>query len=987
MKSIKYIILLIIFSPIYLSAQRFSLDGNKSGVTSIKIDTLKTHWVDSVFNAMTIDQKIGQIFMLRAHSNKTFEYQQKVKSDIEKYQVGGVCFFQGGPLRQIDLINEYQGVSKLPMFIAIDGEWGIGMRLDSSVNFPRQMTLGAINNNDELLFEIGKAIGDQCKAVGVNIDFAPVVDVNSNSENPVINSRSFGENPFKVAQKATLIAQGMQDEGIFACAKHFPGHGDTKTDSHKTLPIVNSTLEELNKIHLYPFKKLINNGINSIMAAHLFVPALDTAQGRASSLSPIIINDLLVKTLNFKGLVFTDALEMNGVSNYFQPGELELMALKAGNDILLLPPDIEKAINRISLALITNEIDSTYFADKIKKILAAKYDLGLNMNKLIPKDRVYEIINSPKNKALINNAYKEAITLIVNKDNAIPLTVDEVTKYAIVSVGADECNEFSNAIDEIQPSSLFSLEKTASQSDAQELLTNLKDFDYVIINIMGTNNSASLNYDISQTTVDFVNLVCQNNKVILLISGNPYAAGRFLSQCEPSSVIITYEDNSIVRKISANSIFGINTISGKLPVSISELYKEGHGIVCSKAKLKIANPEDAGFIIDSLQKIDTIVQSGINHGAYPGCQVLIAKDGNIFYNKNFGSFTYDNITKVSDSTIYDLASLTKILATTSVVMRLYKECKIDIDMNLGHYLPALIGTNKENIVIRDVMAHQARLQPWIPFYAKTMADGKLDTNLYRKEEFFGYCTKVADSLYVIDSYKDTILRSIALSPLLNSNRYKYSDIGMYLLKEIIENITHVDFEYYCDSVFYNPLGMKHTVFNPLNKFSKSEIAPTEKDTIFRKQQIVGYVHDPGAALLGGVSGHAGLFSTASDIAIMLEMFLQQGNYDGKQYIDSAVLEEFTSTQFPLNNNRRALGFDKPLPQHENGGPSCPEVSAASYGHSGFTGTYFWVDPQYNLIYIFLSNRVYPNAENKKLGSMDIRTKIEKEIYNQMGIKR
>ena len=812
-----------------------------------------------------------------------------------------------------------------------------------------------------------------------------MADVNSNPQNPIINSRSFGENPWQVAHKTWLIAQGMQEENVMACAKHFPGHGDTKSDSHKTLPTVHSSKKELDSIHLYTFKYLINKGIKSIMVAHLFVPALDTTSGRASSLSPKIVNGLLFKEFGFTGLAITDALEMKGVSSYFDPGEIELLALKAGNDILLMPPNIDKAIIRITQAIQTGEVDSTYFADKVKKILSAKYDLGLTATPTFSKDNVMRELNSPKNKALIRQAYTEAVTLVVNKEHILPLTTAANKTMSVVSIGSSRNNKFAATMKKYRKISFFSLPKRPSLSQAKDLAIRLKKYDIVVVNIMGTSNSAYRNYGISQGSVDFVNLVCQTNQVVLNISGNPYSAERFVEQCEPTAVLVSYQDNPLIREIVAHSLFGANAIGGKLPVCVGNHYKAGYGIEIKRVRLGRSKPEEVGFISDTLQIIDSIIQNGITEGAYPGARVLIAHQGKIFYDKSFGKLTYKGKEAVEDTTLYDLASVTKVMATTNAIMRLAAEGKIDVDKRLGDYLPYLKGTNKEKILIRDLMAHQARLTPWIPFYIKVAPRGVLDTTIFRKKKEVGFTVKVSQNLYIIDSYKDTIIKQIAESDLLKRKKYKYSDIGMYLMREIIEEVSGVDFDKYCDSVFYQPLYMQHTLFNPLTVFNQSQIAPTEKDTYFRHQLVQGYVHDQGAAMIGGVSGHAGLFSTADDMAIMCQMWLQQGNYGGVQYLDSAVLEDFTRQQFPLNDNRRGLGFDKPVPLHRDMGPTCPEVSSQSFGHSGFTGTYFWVDPKYNLIYIFLSNRVYPSAANRKLITMNIRTEIEKEIYRQMGV--
>ena len=693
----------LLFSSLFLAVNVIgqnitndTINNSISKDTSINLLLNKDLWIDSVFNSMSLEQKIGQLFMLRAHSNKSKEYHQKVKAQIKKYQVGGICFFQGGPERQIALVNDYQRISKLPMFVAIDGEWGVGMRLDTVIDFPRQMTLGA-TNNDTLLMEIGQAFGKQCKSVGVNINFAPVSDVNSNPLNPIINSRSFGENPVRVAHQAWLIAKGMQSENIMACAKHFPGHGDTQSDSHKTLPTVYSSKKELDSIHLYTFKRLINKGIKSIMVAHLYIPALDTTSGRASSLSPKIVNGLLFKTYGFKGLAITDALEMKGVSSYFEPGEIELLALKAGNDILLMPPNIDKAIKRITKAINSGEVDSTYFTHKIKKIIAAKYALGLTSTPKVNSENVMSKLNSPKNKALIQQAYTEAITLLVNKNNILPITSSPNKTIAVVSVGAPRKNEFSSTMAKHHKVSFFALPKRPSLSQAKDLAIQLKKYDIVVVSIMGTNNSAYKNYGISQGSVDFVNLICQSNQVILNISGNPYSAARFIEQCKPSALMISYQDNNIVRKIVAQSLFGANAIGGKIPISVNTQYKEGYGIDLKRIILGVAKPEEVGFNEDSLLIIDSIIQNGITNGAYPGARVLIAHNGKIFYNKSFGKLNYKGKERVTTSTLYDLASITKVMATTNAIMRLAAEGKIDIDKRLGDYLPYLDSTNKKNI--------------------------------------------------------------------------------------------------------------------------------------------------------------------------------------------------------------------------------------------------------------------------------------------------
>jgi len=874
-------------------------------------------------------------------------------------------------------------VSKIPLFVAIDGEWGLGMRLDSVIDFPRQMTLGATNDT-LLMYEIGKAFGEQCRAVGLNVNFAPVVDVNNNPRNPVINSRSFGENPERVAQLAWGIANGMQSQRVMACAKHFPGHGDTHSDSHKTLPTVDSDLKTLDSIHLRPFRYLAKKGVKSVMVAHLFMPAYDPTPNQASSLSPAIVNGLLFDSLNFKGLAFTDALEMKGVSNYFAEGEIELKALLAGNDILLLPPNIEKAFDKIKEALDSGLISMEYLDAKIRKILSYKYDIAVYQKDIKLKTAN---LRNKKYQALVIRSYREALTLLLNKDSILPLQQTNPQKIAVISIGNESKNKFSKTVEKYADISTFSLPSKASLTQAKNLADLVSHYDKVIINVMGTSHSAYRNYGISQTTVDFVNILCEKTSVILVISANPYSASRFVEQCDPAAVIVAYEDNPIVHQISAESIFGAHEIKGKLPVSVNKKYREGFGLETHQTILGKVMPEEIGFKSKRLEKIDSIVKSGIEMGAYPGAQVLIAKNGKIFYQKEFGYFTYDKTQEVTDSTIYDLASITKAMATTLAMMKLVQEGKIDVDLTLGHYLPELQQTNKGTIYIRDLLAHQARLKPWIPFYLDVAPKKTIDTNYLKNKPMEGFSKQVSANLFILDSYRDTILDSISKSDLLPKAKYLYSDLGMYYLQKIIEKTTKMPLDIYCDSIFYKPLKLKNTTYNPLRKLPLANIAPTENDRYFRKELVHGYVHDQGAAMLGGVAGHAGLFSNAEDLAVLCQMLLQNGNYAGRQYLSQDIIEEFTRQQFPLNHNRRGLGFDKPLPMRQAGGPTCVLVSGKSFGHSGFTGTFFWVDPKYNLIYIFLSNRVYPDAENRKLITSGIRTQIQEEIYLQMGVTK
>ncbi len=986
---------LIIFFLIFLSTSTFSQKSDslrkdstlqKSNIDKIAHLPSQQEWVDSVFASLTLKEKVGQLFMIRAHSNKNRAYHEMVANQIRNNKVGGVCFFQGGPIRQINLVNYYQKISQTPLFVSIDGEWGISMRLDSVEKFPRQMTLGAIQE-DDLIKKMGIQIAKQCKLVGVNMNFAPVVDVNNNPHNPVINSRSFGEDPNNVSKKALAYMQGMQSQSVMAVAKHFPGHGDTDSDSHKTLPTISASINELDSIHLPPFRELIDNNVGGVMIAHLHIPSLDSTKNQASSLSPVVVNGLLKDSLGFQGLAITDALEMKGVSDYNNPGELEVKALIAGNDILLMPKNVSISIEAILDAITEGVIDEKYIEKKVKKILVYKYKMGLYQQKTLSTDNIYQRINTTTDQALIKELYRKSITLIKNDSNILPLTTDSKTTMAIVTVGFSKNNAFSRRVNDYRKADRFHLDSRSSLSAVKALVKHLKVYDIVILNITKTSNSARRNYAIYQSSIDFANLMAQKTKVVIDIHGNPYSLSRFSEGSAAAAIIVSYQDNNAAMEASAEALFGGSDINGKLPISASDKYPAGFGLSLKKKRISFGTPEELNINSDSLDLIDSIVYDGIDTGAFPGCQVLVVKDGMVIYNRAFGNPTYSSNDSINLSSIYDLASITKVLATTIAVMRLAEEGKIDVDRQLKYYLPELDSTNKGDILIRDLMSHQARLYPWIPFYLHTMDDKKLRKELYSSTPEGDYQTQVAQNLYILDSYRDTIWEDIIESELLKKKKYRYSDLGFYILKRIIEQQSGSVLNQYVDSVFYQPMGLQSLGFLPLTQFDSSLIVPTEQDKYFRHQLIKGYVHDQGSAMIGGVGGHAGLFANSLDVAILAQMLLQKGIYGGTTFLDSSEIEDFTRQQFPLNDNRRGLGFDRPLSDPSEGGPTCPLVSSQSYGHSGFTGTYFWVDPKYNLVYVFLSNRVYPDASNRLLINLDIRTRIQEVIYRSIGVKK
>ena len=944
----------------------------------------ETAWVDSVQRSLSIDEKIAQLIMIRALSNKDSVYYNKISDTIKKYNIGGICFFQGGPVKEAQLTNRWQSEAKTPLMISFDGEWGLNMRLDSTVAFPRQMTLGAIQN-DRLIYEMGVEIARQCKRIGINMNFAPVLDINSNPKNPVINTRSFGESKYNVTCKGLAYMKALQDNGIIAVGKHFPGHGDADKDSHFTLPVIKHSKECLDTLELYPFKELINNGLMAIMVAHLNIPAYVSNTALPSTLSDTIINYLLKKKLGFNGLVITDALDMKGVSNYFNPGIIEVSALKAGNDILLLPHNVEQAINAIKVAIVNGDIPESLIDEKCRKILTYKYKVGLNKYHPINIDNINKDLNT-ENADLLNKVLiREAITLVKNENNIIPFSTKPEGEIVSLAIGIEKTNDFQNSLQSFFKQTNFTLSKDFNPKDADAIFNKLSAFDKIIISIHNTNSLPQKNFGITQQSINLINRIRKTKKIILCFFANPYVLSFLDNTDNIEALLVSYQDDKDSQEATADIITGKAEAKGKLPVTGSVEFPVNTGIITSAFKyLKYEDPSEMNIPEKCLLKIDSMARMGIKEGAYPGCQILFAKDGKVFYHKSFGYHTYDSLKIVRNNDLYDIASVTKIVTIAISFMKLYDENKIDLSEKLSTYLPYLEGTNKGDIKILDILGHQARLKSWIPFYLKTIINGKPDTTIYSKKYSSDFPLKVADSIYINKNYHDSLIKQIIESPLNKTSDYLYSDLGYYFLREIIEKITGESIDNYVYDNFFKPMGLYATVYNPREHFSPDVIIPSEIDNYFRKQTLLGYVNDQGAAMMGGIAGHAGIFSNSWELAVIMQMLLNEGKLGDKQFIKASTVNLFTKRHFTYNNNnRRALFFDKPLLKPEATGPTCKDASQSSYGHSGFTGTYVWVDPEYKLIYIFLSNRTYPNPENRKISTLNIRTDIHQIAYDAL----
>lgn len=939
-------------------------------------DDLKNQqkWVDSIYGNMSLQEKIGQLFMPVIFSNDVKANTDRIKDLIKDQYIGGVIFSKGGPKQQAKLSNEYQELSRIPLLMAMDAEWGLAMRLDSTYAFPWNMTLGAVTDNS-IIEKVGRRIGEHTKRMGMQINFAPVVDINTNPENPIIGNRSFGEDRNNVTVKSLAFIRGMQSAGVLANAKHFPGHGDTDTDSHKTLPTIQFSKERIDSIELFPYKRLIREGLSSVMVAHLNVPSLEPRSNFPSSLSEGIVTDLLKGELGFNGLVFTDALNMKGAADFKEPGEVDLAAFLAGNDILLIPEDIPKAHDLLVNAYREGIITEERLLHSVQKILFAKYKVGLHEYKPVDPQFIVEDLNTVMDDVLYEEVMENALTVIKNTDDIVPINQLQDTKIAYVNFGDDSGHEFLSQLQK------YAKVDWVKSNSLDSYIEKLKLYDQVIIGFHKSNDNPWKSYKFSEKELVWIYEIARTNKVILDVFARPYALLDLKTTANFEGIIVSYQNSKVSQELSAQLIFGARAAKGKLPVSVGEDFPEGTGLETDLLRrLQYGTPESVGVNSFTLKKIDSLARVGLNGGMMPGAQILVARKGKVIYDKNFGYHTQRKLNSVKGNDVYDVASLTKILATMPMIMELYDREAITMETQLSELLPEYKNSNKAHITLRDMLSHYARFKAWIPFYISTLDSvTKGPSSTYYSKTFTGdFNVKVAKDLYMRSDFKDSIYEQIRSSELRDRLSYKYSDLPYYILKKYLEEFYGNKLDDIVQRNLLESLGANYTTYLPLEKFSKADIIPTEEDTYFRMQKVHGYVHDQGAAMLGGVSGHAGLFSNANDVAKIMQMYLWDGFYGDRRYFSPETMQAFNTCYYCEDKVRRGVGFDKP--QLGDSGPTCGCVSMTSFGHSGFTGTFTWADPEEEIVYVFLSNRTYPNANNRKLIGSNLRSNIQEVIY-------
>lgn len=956
-------------------------------------------WVDSVLESMTVDEKIGQLFVYNTPAQNTKANRATLVKVINNYHVGGLLFWKGCILGQANLTNLAQETTKIPLFITLDGEWGLSMRLKDAMRFPRKMTLSAIKD-EQLIYDLGAEIGRQCNLMGINIDFDPVLDVNLNPQNPVINTRSFGDNQQEVARKAELFINGLRSKNVMAVCKHFPGHGDTQQDSHAEIAIVTHSKAQLDSVDLYPYRYLMqNNNLDAVMVGHLSVPSIDTTHTPAS-LSKIAVDSLLIKRMQFKGLIFTDAMKMKAVSDI---ADSPVKALLAGVDIILDPENISKAYGQVKKAVEDGRINQDLLDQKCKKILQYKYLWGLSKTEPIDTTALIDQLNSPEAELLQQRIANNSATAFKDDKHLLPIK-DLTKKIAVVSVYGDEYpTVFIDVASRYCDFSKYKLNKNTTESEWGTIDSALIKADIVILAI-ATN-------EVSDTVIS--NLCHGKKNVIQAYLINPYNTSKYpLSINAASTCILGYELTPYMQSTLAQSIFGGIKTSGTLPVQLKTIGYRGKGFEIEKTRLGYGVPESVEMSSSSLSYIDDIVKEGLEKEAYPGCQVVVVRKGVVVYDKAFGYHDYSKSLPVIPSDVYDLASVTKVAATLPMLMKLCDDHKIAPEDNVQRYLPNFTKLAK-NLTLQDLMMHQSGLPASVPLYQQaidkscfngtsmfqakrdSLHNVQVDNNLYGYSDFKfkeGYITKtsdskhlipVADSMFVLNSFPDTMFNCIADVTPKAQRKYKYSDLNFILLKKIGEIAAKESMPNYLEENFYYKLGANSMGFWPYRKMNLNRIVPTATDSFLRKQTLCGYVHDQNAAFMGGCAGHAGLFASANDMAKLYQMILNEGEYGGERYLSEAMCKKFLTAK--SNISKRGLGFNRMDVTAEeilaNGRHT--QVRHTMLGHYGFSGTCVWLDPKEDLIYIFLSNRICPDAWENTLMKLNIRSRIAEAIYRSI----
>lgn len=925
-------------------------------------------WVNAQFKQMSKDERIAQLMVIGVSPRVKGEKLDSLKNLVKVYNMGGLIFHEMSMTDYVSLYNEFSSLARTPLMMTIDGEWGLGMRFDGVRDFPRSMTLGAITDKS-LIYEYGKETARQMKAAGIHVNFAPVLDVNDNPLNPVIGRRAFGETPAFVSSYALEYARGMEEGKVLSTGKHFPGHGSTHDDSHKKLPIVDKSWSDLEKCEFAPFVDYINAGYGGMLTAHLNMTAVDDS-GTPTSMSKKAINDLLIEKMGFEGLIFTDALTMEGA---IVEGSRSVAALKAGNDVILMPMNPPAEIEAIKTAIENGEITQKSIDERCKKVLRYKYALDVHNSKPIDIAVLQKTAHCPNAELLNRKLTASSITVLKNNVNILPLKSLDKKNIAVISLGDTKgvTSTFQERCEMYSKTEKFAYIKGAMP---EIFLEKLKPYNTIIVGVYNDD-------EVYVKMLESISAQCKN--VIPVFFTSPYASAKFkdgIAACK--TTVIAWGSDEFAQDYAAQTIYGGNGAKGKCPITIDGVAKPGDGVTYEATRLGYTVPEEVGVSSNMLTKMDKLAKRCLRAGAFPGCQIVVARRGKIIANLNYGMHDYESGIPVTTNTIYDLASVSKATGTLPGIMKACDEGLLNVDEKMSKYIPGMRRPDRENLTLREFLYHETGYIPSLPIYKiMTDKDKNLRADLVSKTKTGKFNIQIGDSLFLHEAAYDTVMHNAYTIKLRPDKKMRYSCVNFCLLMDAEQHATKIPHNEYVTTNFYAPLGAWHTTYRPLDKFPRTQVAPTEYDATMRKQLVWGYVHDETNAFAGGVAGNAGLFSNANDLAKLCQMWLNGGVYGGERYLSEKTTKQFTEER--SNNSRRGLGFDRAPNKEGQGSPTCDEAPAETYGHLGFTGTVFWVDPTNDLIFIFLSNRVNPTRDNKAFSSIDIRPGMFRFVYESL----
>ena len=901
------------------------------------------------FIDVTLEEKVAQMIMIRMdgnyHNHESWK-KNYIEDLIKNYSIGGLITFSGNIHGTYSNIKEYQSMSKIPLFIASDYERGLGVFVDGTL-FPSNMAVAATQDTNFAYLQ-GKITANEARALGVNMILAPVLDINNNRNNPIINFRSYSDNPDNVVRFSLPFIRGIQDEGLIACAKHFPGHGDTAIDSHTSLPVINVAKEELFKNELFPFEKACENGVKSVMVGHIVIPSLHDTKTPATY-SEKITKEILRDKWDYQGLIITDALEMGALTKTTWNEESAIKSIEAGADIVLLPLDAKSAIKSIINAVNSGRISENRINDSYLRIMKEKERLGV-LDSYNQWNNIEKNVGISSHKKVASSIAEKSITLVKNNDNIVPFIPNKYKKVSHVLISTDNdlrirLKSFARDVDYIHGDvqKIF-INDSLSELGKQDVIDKISTSDIIIVSMLIRISMDKGLSTIHHTHSDLLERIDKMNIPTIGISfGSPYLPQyNYLD-----AYLCSYGYGSISLNATTDALFGRKDITGKLPVDLNDRFKKGHGLIVKKNE-KIFN----SYLNLDFPESFSIINNAIVDSVFPGAQLFVSKGNSVLINKSFGTYTYSlDSKKVVNNSIYDVASLTKVLSTTPVVMKLIQKKKLSLDYYLADFYESFNYGNKKDITIRHLLTHSSGLPPYVEYYNYDNIDSK-------------------DSMI-----NDIVNLDLIYAP---DSKTVYSDLGMILLYDIIERVSSSSLDDLSKRYFYRPFGMKNTYFNP-SKLIKSSIVPTEIDDYYRNRLLQGEVHDENTYIMGGVSGHAGLFSTAEDIGKISKFFLNEGVFFGRRYLKKNIINLFTARKSNPVISDRALGWDTPS---RNGKSSAGDYfSANSYGHLGFTGTSLWIDPDQDIIIVFLTNRVHPNRD--KTGIYDVRRNLHNSLMKNI----